>query len=137
MEVILARHLPAMKHMSRSSDAYVELILLTFHPTIPALSSKLNDENHGEYEEAEGRGEEEQKGNESSNRWKQNIPEVLAHFTDVDYNILNGNCVIRADMEFTVMEEVYGCIPVVIGYQRTSVQVMNDNFLDFFTYRAS
>ena len=99
VEVVLARHLPAMKHMSRSSDPYAELILLTFHPVGPALGQ----------------------GGQAAD-WRENIHEVLGHFTDVDYNVLNGNCVIRADVEFAAMEQLYGCTPVVIGYQKTSVQ---------------
>jgi hypothetical protein len=88
-----------MKHMSRSSDPYVELVLLTFHPTTVV----------------DGR----------TNEWKDNINEVLSHFTDIDYNILNGHCVIRADLEFDAMEEMYGCSPTVVGYQRTNVQVIS------------
>jgi hypothetical protein len=136
IEVLLARHLPAMKHISRSSDPYVELILLTFHP-IPnwpfgsssTLSSPLGKGRGGGGEMIKR----DPQGREiSTTNWKENITNVLSHFTDVDYNVLNGNCVIRADIEFSIMEEVYGCSPVVIGYQRTNVQVVKTFILFYF-----
>jgi hypothetical protein len=135
IEVLLARHLPAMKHISRSSDPYVELILLTFHP-IPNWPFGSSSTLSSPLARARGGGDmikRDPQGREiSTTNWKENITNVLTHFTDVDYNVLNGNCVIRADIEFSIMEEVYGCSPVVIGYQRTNVQVNENIYFIYF-----
>jgi hypothetical protein len=104
-----------MKHMSRSSDPYVELVLLHFTP-----NNSSGDHSNAVMMSPNGRT---QQSPQSPRSWKDNIHEIMSRFTDIEYDILTGNCVIKADTDFSIIEQHYQCSPQVTYYYRTSVQV--------------
>jgi hypothetical protein len=110
--------------MSRSSDPYVELVLLHFTPNNSSGT-------HGNALMMSPNGRTQQSP-QSPGSWKDNIQEIMSRFTDIEYDILTGNCVIKADTDFSIIEQHYQCSPQVTYYYRTSVQVSSLLPLTFF-----
>lgn len=98
--MVLAKHLPVMKHMNRTSDPYVEVILLNFIalPTTSTVMEPLSEER---------------------------LSTFLRHLVDCEYDILSSGCQLKYDYHNLpeLLQQFHLSTVQVLGYHRTSVKV--------------
>jgi hypothetical protein len=101
VEIMTAKHLPVMKHMTRSSDPYVELVLL--RPLADMYNNSMCST-------ADRQGA------------VQRLVDVLV---DVEHDLLTGRTMVKSSSSNTSSSNSKndGDVAEVLGYHRTSVKV--------------
>jgi hypothetical protein len=97
-----------MKRLTRSSDPYVECVLLSFQSSLLSKSHNFDQNIYRVY---------------------QQLADIFSHVKDIEYNILTEECKLLWDCpsEEIILQE-YSVQIQVQSYQRTSIQV-SDCFL--------
>jgi hypothetical protein len=97
--MVLAKHLPVMKHMNRTSDPYVEVVLLNIiaSPSTTGMDPLSEDQ----------------------------LSHFLRHLVDCEYDILSSGCNLKYDYNNVpeLLQQFHISMVQVLGYHRTSVKV--------------